>query len=29
MVCSEGVLVSRTRDGSEQRMRTWKFEIKK
>jgi hypothetical protein len=29
MLCSESVLVSRARDGSEQRMRTWRFEIKK
>jgi hypothetical protein len=29
MVCSESVLTSRARDGSEQKMRTWKFEIKK
>jgi hypothetical protein len=29
MVCNESVLVSRARNGSEQRMRTWRFELKK
>ncbi len=29
MVCSEGVLPSRARDGSERRMRTWKFTLQK
>jgi hypothetical protein len=29
MVCNEGVLVSRARDGSTQTMRTWKFTLQK
>jgi hypothetical protein len=29
MVCTESVLVTRAPDGTEQRMRTWRFDIKK